>query len=409
MSPDEGHVSAHVVRIIARLNVGGPARHVVWLTEALNDEEFRTTLVTGTVPPGEDDMGDFARAHGVTPLIIREMSREISPRDVVTIWKAWRLLVRTRPDVVHTHTAKAGTVGRVAGLLYKYVTPSILIGRPRRCRFIHTYHGHIFHSYYGRAKTRLFLAIERMLSRLNTDRIIVISEQQLGELRDTFRVGRPDQFRVIPLGVNLDEVRGTEAEGRTLRAHLGIGPDEIVVGIVGRLTPIKNHELFLRVAARIGDRARMVIYGDGAERAALEQRAAALQLTNVVFAGTQPAPAIYASLDIAALTSRNEGTPLTLIEAMANAIPVISTAVGGVVDLLGAVEEAGPPYDLRQRGITVASDDEAGFTAGLLRLIDDAALRRRFASRGEEFVTGHYSKERLVDDIKHLVREVTSS
>jgi glycosyltransferase involved in cell wall biosynthesis len=389
-------VTTHVVRIIARLNVGGPARHVVWLTEALNDGEFRTTLVTGTVPPGEEDMSDFARAHGVTPVVIREMSREISPRDVVTIWKAWRLLVRLRPDVVHTHTAKAGTVGRVAGMLYKYATPSILIGRPRRCRFIHTYHGHIFHSYYGRLKTRLFLAIERMLSRLNTDRIVVISEQQLRELRDTFRVGPARKFVVIALGVHLDEVRGTEAEGRALRERLGIGPEEIVVGIVGRLTPIKHHAMFLDVAARIGGRARMVIYGDGAERAALEQRAAELRLTNVVFAGTQPAPAIYASLDIAALTSLNEGTPLTLIEAMANAKPVISTAVGGVVDLLGGGE----------RGIGVASRDVEGFTAGLMRLIDDAGLRRDLGRRGEEYVLAHYTKQRLIEDIKRVVREL---
>ena len=167
-----------VVRIIARLNVGGPAKHVVWLTAGLQNSDCETVLVAGVVPPGEDDMGYFAEEMGVTPLYMRQMSREISLKDALTIWKLYRLFLRERPDIVHTHTAKAGTVGRVAGLLYRWLTPAVLLGRPRVCRFVHTYHGHIFHSYYGPLKTRLFVTIERILARLGTDRIIVISEQQ---------------------------------------------------------------------------------------------------------------------------------------------------------------------------------------------------------------------------------------
>ncbi|MCA1849530.1 MAG: glycosyltransferase, partial [Acidobacteria bacterium] len=130
-----------VVRIIARLNVGGPARHVAWLNAGLRREGVECELVAGRVPPGEGDMSYFARALGVEPLVIPEMSREISPKDAVTIWKLYRLFARLRPDIVHTHTAKAGTVGRVAGMLYRWLTPTTLIGRPRRCRFVHTYHG----------------------------------------------------------------------------------------------------------------------------------------------------------------------------------------------------------------------------------------------------------------------------
>src|SRR5918911_2698769 len=178
-----------VVRIIARLNVGGPARHVVWLTAGLQDAECESLLVAGTVPPGEDDMGYFADEMGVRPLIIPEMSREVSPKDALTVWKLYRLFVRERPDLVHTHTAKAGTVGRAAGLLYRYLTPSALWGRPRACRFVHTYHGHIFHSYYGRLKTRIFLGIERALARLATTRIVVISAQQYREIHEEFKVG----------------------------------------------------------------------------------------------------------------------------------------------------------------------------------------------------------------------------
>src|ERR1051326_4378457 len=189
-----------VVRIIARLNVGGPAKHVVWLTSGLQEAGYRSLLVAGTVPEGEEDMSYFADSANVKPLYIHEMSREISLKDAITTWKLFRLLRRERPDIVHTHTAKAGTVGRVAGLFYRWLTPGVLVGRPRRCKFVHTYHGHVFHSYYGRLKTRFFLAVERTLARLATDRIIVISAQQLEEINGRFRVGRREQFEVIPLG-----------------------------------------------------------------------------------------------------------------------------------------------------------------------------------------------------------------
>lgn len=390
-----------VLRLIARLNVGGPAQHVVWLNEALEANGFEALLVTGTIPAGEADMSDFAAAHGVTPVVIRSMSRELSPRDLSTIWQLWRLMVRFRPDIVHTHSAKAGAVGRIAGLLYQFVSRP-----PRRCRFVHTFHGHVFHSYYGIWKTRFFLAVERTLAQLRTDRIIVLGQQQLREIQDTFRIGRPDQFVVIPLGIDLAELRGDMRSGDALRAGPGIGPSDAIVGIVGRLTAIKNHDLFLRVAARAGNLARFVIYGDGGDRQLLERRAG----DNVVFAGTRTAGMIYASLDIVALTSRNEGTPLALIEAMASGRPVISTAVGGVVDLLGPVEEHvienGAVYEIRERGVTVASDDDAGFAAGLSRLLRDEPLRRRLIERGNAYAEKTHSKERLVADVIRLYRDL---
>src|SRR4026207_1129770 len=159
-------MSTKIIRIIARLNVGGPAKHVVWLTAGLLEAGFNTLLVAGKVPAGEEDMSYFAAEASVTPLYIREMSREISLQDVVTVWKLFRLFLRERPDIVHTHTAKAGTVGRTAGFLYRWLTPGTLIGKPRRCKFVHTYHGHVFHSYYGRRRTQLFLTIERLLAKL---------------------------------------------------------------------------------------------------------------------------------------------------------------------------------------------------------------------------------------------------
>src|SRR5439155_17275074 len=134
------------------------------------------------------------------PLVLPSMSRELSPRDLVTIWQVWRLMRRFQPDIVHTHTAKAGAVGRIAGLLYRLFSS--------RATFVHTYHGHVFHSYYGRWKTRLFVFIERMLARLNSDRLVVLSEQQLREIHETFGIGRREQFVVVPLGIDIDKLRG---------------------------------------------------------------------------------------------------------------------------------------------------------------------------------------------------------
>jgi glycosyltransferase involved in cell wall biosynthesis len=420
-----------IVRIIARLNVGGPARHVVWLTAGLREPEYETLLVAGTVPAGEDDMSYFAAENHVVPHIIPQMSREISPQDALTVWKLYRLFLRERPDVVHTHTAKAGTVGRASGMLYRWLTFGTLVGRPRPCRFVHTYHGHIFHSYYGRLKTRIFLGIERALARLVTDRIVVISAQQYREIHGEFKVGRAPQFRIIPLGLDLNVFADGERRRHTLRDELGAGERDVLVGIVGRLTEVKNHALFLHVVARYketrglttndGGRVRFIVIGDGHLRHTLEEQARSLRLIeDVMFLGTRDDPEnFYPALDIVGLTSLNEGTPLTLIEAMANARAVIATAVGGVVDLLG--EQTAPaPRDeseafghehagalLCERGLRVEAGDEKAFCAGLARLVADAKLRGELGERGRRYVEGQYAKERLLADVKKLYAELT--
>src|SRR6185503_11396281 len=409
-----------IVRVIARLNVGGPAKHVVWLSK-LPTPNWESLLVAGTVPQGEDDMGYFATQLGVTPVFVPQMSREISLNDALTVWKLYRLLRREQPDIVHTHTAKAGTVGRVAGLFYRWLTPKALIGRPRVCHFVHTYHGHIFHSYYGPFKTRVFILIERILAKLGTDRIVVLSEQQRREINEEFGVGNSGQFSIIPLGIDLSVFAGWKERGESLRAEFALGAGDILVGIVGRLTEVKNHELFLRAAAlfrekfaKPGSAVKFVIVGDGALRKTLDQQTQALGLkADVIFTGSRrDLENVYPALDIVALTSRNEGTPLTLIEAMANARPVISTAVGGVVDLLGGPlvisgsGSDGTSFQVCERGISVSPDDADGFAAGLARLIDDPALRRETGARGLQFVTRQYSKERLFKDIEALYTEL---
>ena len=390
---------ARIVRIIARLNVGGPAKHVTWLTAALQNANYHSLLVAGTVPAGEEDMGYFADDAGVTPFYIPEMSREISLNDAVTVWKLYRLFLRERPDIVHTHTAKAGTVGRVAGFFYRWLTPGTLVGRPRACKFVHTYHGHVFHSYYGRGRTRLFLAIERMLARLITDRLIVVSEQQGVEIGNDFRVGRQGQIKVVPLGLDLSVFADHASRRERFREELGIDDETVLVGIVGRLTEIKNHRMFLNSIARLKGQTRMrfVVIGDGSLRENLEQQARSLGLqSDVIFTGGRRDPEyFYPALDIVALTSLNEGTPLTLIEAMANARPVVATSVGGVVDLLAD-----------GRGICVPSGDEEAFASALKELAADRQLQKDLGARGLEFVERVYRKERLVEDIKRLYGEL---
>jgi glycosyltransferase involved in cell wall biosynthesis len=403
-----------VLRIIARLNVGGPARHVVWLSAGMNQYGYETLLVAGVVPPGEDDMSYVAAEAGVRPMVVTEMSREISVKDAITVWKLFRLMLRERPNLVHTHTAKAGTVGRLAGWMYRWITPATLVGKPRQCCFVHTYHGHVFHSYYGPAKTRLFLMIERMLGRFVTDRIVVITEQQRREISESFRVGQAKQFAVIPLGIDLAIYANWQKRREEFRRELNAGADEILIGMVGRLTEIKNHELFLRAAVEFQKFARanvkFVIVGDGHLRRPLEERVKELGINECVwFLGSRNDPEnFYPGLDIVALTSLNEGTPLSIIEGMANARPVVATLVGGVGDLLGQKVSAmdDQRFAIHERGLAVTSGDAEGFARALDYLIDNIPLRAELGERGREFVVKNHSKERLLADISALYDEL---
>jgi glycosyltransferase involved in cell wall biosynthesis len=399
-----------VVRIIDRLNIGGPAKHVTWLAAGLSDDEFATTLITGTVPPGEGDMSYFAREAGVTPLVIDQMSRELRPRDVLVIARLVRQLFKLRPQIVHTHKAKAGATGRVAAMIYRWLTPSALWLRPRSCKIVHTYHGHIFHSYYGGAKTRLFIAIERALARLCTDRIVVIGDQQRHEICERFGVGRAAQFRIVPLGLDLDEIK--ERRG-PLREELGIADDEIAIGIVGRLCEVKHHAMLFEAARLVAQacpasRIRFVVVGDGHLRGGLEDLSQKLGIAERVnFTGfRRDATSLYGEFDIVALTSLNEGTPLTLIEAMGCGRAIAATEVGAVVDVMGERRLSQSGFTVWDHGVTAASRDAAGFASALRFLIEQPELRRQMGARGRVFVRTRLLKERLINDIKEVYREL---
>ena len=395
-----------VLRIIARLNVGGPARHVVWLTERLNDDEFQSVLVAGTVPKGEEDMRYVADQHGVQPVFVEELSRELSPKDLISLFKIFREIRRQKPDIIHTHTAKAGTVGRTAALLYKLLTPGT-----GDVRVVHTFHGHVFHSYYGNLKTKLFIAIEKLLAKLATDRIIVLSPQQFREIHEEVGVGRRDQFQIVPLGIDLEPFDDADEKRRLFRTELDVTDKDLLVGFVGRLTEIKDVSLYLHVASMVsrdfGDQAlKFVITGDGHLRASLEDEAKGLGIAeSVKFLGNRPdIEHVYAGLDIVALTSRNEGTPLSLIEAMAAGRPVISTIVGGVQDLLGETVEQKNGFRVCERGLGIDSRSPAEYTKGLIYLAENERLRKSLAENGRAFVEKEYSKERLVRDVARLYR-----
>jgi glycosyltransferase involved in cell wall biosynthesis len=329
-----------VMRIIARLNIGGPAIHITLLTEAMQSSEFESSLVCGQIGEYEGDMAYLAEEHGVTPFYIDALGRELAPlRDVVTLFKLWRLIRRVRPDVVHTHTAKAGFVGRIAAWL---------AGVPVR---LHTYHGHVFYGYFSPAKTRLFLWLERIIGRLS-DQLVTISPSLRDELAHTYHIAPAEKFTLVHLGLALQPFADTPRHSGEFRAQFNISAAAPLIGIVGRIVPIKNHALFLEAARRVRDvipNAHFVIVGDGELRAAVETQVAALGLHDAVtFTGfLRDLRPVYSDMDVLVISSDNEGTPVSIIEALAAGVPVVSTAVGGVPDLLrqGAFGRLTPPGD----------------------------------------------------------------
>lgn len=375
-----------VIRIIARLNIGGPAIHTVLLTRHLNPARFESLLLAGLESAHEGSMQNWAAQQGVAPIIFAELGREINPlADLKMVVKLYRFFRREKPLIVHTHTAKAGFVGRLAARL---------AGVPV---VVHTFHGHVFHSYFGPLKTRLFIVIEQLLARL-TDRIITISPRQRQEILD-FKIASPDKILIIPLGFDLSRFLTADSLRGQLRAELAIAPDTRLVGIVARLTAVKNHRLFIQAAARVRASfpgAQFLIIGDGELRAELERQASALGLNeSVKFLGWRSdLPAIYADLDLVVLTSNNEGTPVSLIEAQASARPVVATAVGGVPDIV---------LD-GQTGFLAPPNDAPALAALILKAL--TADLPQLGRAGRQLVAEKFALTRLVNDIEQLYEDL---
>jgi glycosyltransferase involved in cell wall biosynthesis len=374
-----------VLRVITRLNIGGPAIHAILLTHALDDGVvFKSTLVAGSTTQHEGDMLDLAREHEVSPVMLPALGREISPfDDLAALGRLVRLMRQMRPDVVHTHMAKAGTIGRLAARI---------CGVPL---VVHTYHGHVFHSYFSPLKTRVFLTIERALG-LTTNRIIVLGDGQRDEIA-SYGVAPLRKLVPIRLGLELGQFLHAENLRGELRRELGFSMATPLVGIVARLVPIKAHEVFLQAAAGVHTAlptAQCLVIGDGERRDELAHMAGQLGLTGWVhFLGwRQDMARVYADLDVVALTSLNEGSPVALIEALAAARPVVSTAVGGVPEVVIDGET----------GLSVAPADPSAFSEAIVRLLGDSALARRLGATGRRHVYPRYDSSRLVDDVRQL-------
>jgi glycosyltransferase involved in cell wall biosynthesis len=381
-----------ILRVIARLNMGGPALHVSYLSDGLEARGYHTTLVTGSLATGEGSMAFAAEELGVDVVTLPGLQREISPlHDPAAVARLVREIRRVRPHILHTHTAKAGTVGRVAALLAGRAAPPIVV---------HTFHGHVLRGYFGPLKTRAFLETERLLAR-RTTRLIAVGPEVRDELV-ALGVAPPERFSVIRLGIDLKgRVLPGDAERDVQRAELGLPPGRFVVGWIGRMTPIKRIPDVLDAFAalrRRGVDASLVLVGDGPDRPEAERRASDLGIAgDTIFLGYRRDVApYYAVLDALLLPSANEGTPVVAMEALAARKPVVATRVGSVPDVVSDGED----------GFLVGVGDVEGLASSLERLAHDESLRRRFGEVGRAKVLDRYDVTRLVDDVDRLYREL---
>ena len=385
-----------ILRVITRLNVGGPSIQAIELSSRLGARGHRTRLVFGRKGDSEGDMRYLLPA-GTETREIPSLQRAIDPAaDAQALARLLATMREFRPHIVHTHMAKAGTVGRIAAAIYNRTA-----GRNARARVVHTYHGHVLEGYFSPAKTRVFLGIERALSRI-TDRLVAISPEIRTELLDEQRIGRADQYRVIPLGFELGPFAAIGAAARlAARAELGIPDGARVVSTVGRLTAIKDHQTFLETARLVAGHdpaAMFLVAGDGELRSPLEEAARARGLGDRVrFLGwRRDLTAIYGATDVFLLTSRNEGTPVAIIEALAAGVPAVSTDVGGVRDV---IEEG-------VSGLLAPAGDASALADHVTSLLQAPGRRRDMGERGRTAVVGRYQVDRLVSDVEALYREL---
>ena len=384
-----------VLRIINRFNLGGPAYNVAYLTKYLAPE-YETLLIGGEKEPDEESSLFIFNEMGLEPLVIEEMSRSVNfLRDIKAYYRIKKIIKEFKPDIVHTHAAKAGALGRLAA--HSCGVPVV----------IHTFHGHVFHSYFGKVKTSIYKHVERFLTK-KSSAIIAISERQKQELCVEHKIAPLQKTIVVPLGFDLSKFSDNQMEKRkTFREKYQIEEDEICIVIIGRLAPVKNHPLFLKaiqfVKSNSIKKIRAVIVGDGNLRSDLMKLCANLNLdycyypsepkkTTIIFTSwIQDVSFPLAGSDIVCLTSFNEGTPVSLIEAQAASKSILTTKVGGIENSVNS-----------KAAFLVEIANEKSFFEKLLLLCNDANLRQKMALNGKEFAFKQFHYTRLVDDIKRL-------
>jgi glycosyltransferase involved in cell wall biosynthesis len=391
-----------ILRIVNRFNIGGPTYNVAYLTKYLS-QDFETLLVGGVPEASEEGSSRILEEMGIEPVIIGEMKRAIGIRDDYMAYRKLRYIIhKFKPDIVHTHASKAGALGRMAAK--NEGVPLIF----------HTFHGHVFHSYFGKAQTYFYKTVEKKLASY-TDRIIAISDKQKAELTEEHGICNPEKVEVIPLGFDLEKFwTENETKRADFRARYKVGEDEIAVGIIGRLVPVKNHDLFLKAAAEIvkstDKKVRFFIIGDGESKDRLLQLSESLGLKTAYMPTDSVHQVTFTSwiknvdwamsgLDIIALTSFNEGTPVSLIEAQACSKPVVSTRVGGIQNIVLEGETA----------LLSENNHLESFTQNLKKVIDDEYLRKVLSRKGREFVKDRFHYMRLVSDTEKLYRSMLES
>jgi glycosyltransferase involved in cell wall biosynthesis len=385
-----------VLRIINRLNLGGPTYNAAYLTKHLS-AEYETMLLAGMKDDTEASSEFIVRDMGIEPQYIADMHRSINPlSDIKAFFEIIKIIRSFKPNIVHTHAAKSGALGRLA---------AFLCGVPV---IVHTFHGHVFHSYFHPVKTKIFILIERFLAAIST-KIIAISNLQKKELTQDFKICKPEKMEVIPLGFDLKRFTENQEEKRKqFREDYNVAADEIAIGLIGRLVPVKNHRLFLEVIKEIKDKTtkkvRFFIVGDGEERKNIESHAKELNIDFAISnfknekalltftSWIKNVDYVNAGLDIITLTSYNEGTPVSVIEAQASNKPVVSTMVGGILDVVIENETA----------LLSPSADTNAFANNLMKLIEDDNLRNNFGKKGSEHVPQQYGFKRLAADMEHL-------
>jgi glycosyltransferase involved in cell wall biosynthesis len=381
-----------VLRIINRFNLGGPTYNAAYLTKYLSPD-YETMLVGGEKDESEETSLHILNQLGIEPVIINEMKRSINPlKDAIAYGEIKKIIRKFKPDIIHTHASKAGFLGRTAALECGVKV------------ILHTFHGHVFHSYFNRTKTSLYKNLERYIATKSTG-IIAISEKQKYELGEIHKICLPEKIKVIPLGFELDRFQQNVDEKRAaFRETYNISTDEIAIGIIGRLVPIKNHSMFIRAVKEISEKTskniRFFIIGDGEERLNIENLCRELQLGYTSEPGKKSLITFTswikdidranAGLDIIVLTSHNEGTPVSLIEAQASGKPIASTMVGGIEDIVIPGETA----------LLSEKEDIPSFVANLLKLIEIDQLRKDLSIKGKDFVFEKFHYKRLVSDMK---------
>lgn len=385
-----------VLRIINRFNLGGPTYNAVYLTKYLAPE-FETLLLGGNKDESEESSEHIVRQLGLEPKYIPNMYRSLHPlKDVHAFNYLKKTIHEFKPDIVHTHAAKAGALGRIAAI--QCDVPVI----------VHTFHGHVFHSYFNPIKTRFFIAIEKELAK-RTTKIIAVSEKQKQELGNVFRICPLEKIAVIPLGFDLTKFQTQQNEKREkFREKYWIDEDEIAIGIIGRIVPIKNHALFLKVLKAVVERTnkkiRAFIVGDGEDRMKIERMATELGLdwtadnknkkkSVLTFTSwVKEIDEVNLGLDLVAMTSLNEGTPVSLIEAQAANRPIVSTNVGGVEDVVIPNITA----------LLSSTDNVDEMTKNILKLTENDNERRSMGTQGYNFVRDKFDYKRLAGDMRNL-------